>query len=91
MSVSRYAHFFMTFSQNLSSAFQQTAPSLSNFSELIDLNWIEDCLKTDRESIGQKKKTPRRACCMASYWTCIVPRPAHLVCCSAAAAGFWHG
>ncbi|EEY94559.1 transposase, IS4 family [Acinetobacter johnsonii SH046] len=58
MSVSRYAHFFMTFSQNLSSAFQQTAPSLSNFSELIDLNWIEDCLKRTGKASVRKRKLP---------------------------------
>jgi len=52
MSVSRYAHFFMVFSQSFSSAFQQTPLSLSNFSELIDLNWIEDCWKQMRENIS---------------------------------------
>ena len=48
----------MTFSQNLSSAFQQTAPSLSNFSELIDLNWIEDCLKRTGKASVRKRKLP---------------------------------
>jgi hypothetical protein len=49
----------MTFSQNLSSAFQQTAPSLSNFSELIDLNWIEDCLKRTGKASVRKRKLPQ--------------------------------
>ncbi|MEQ1156668.1 transposase domain-containing protein, partial [Acinetobacter johnsonii] len=48
----------MTFSQNLSSAFQQTAPSLSNFSELIDLNWIEDYLKRTGKASVRKRKLP---------------------------------
>lgn len=42
----------MKLSQNLDITLQQTLPSLSQFSELIDLNWIEDCLnQTGKASI----------------------------------------
>ena len=41
----------MNLSQNLDLTLKQTLPSLSQFSELIDLNWIEDCLdQTGKEA-----------------------------------------
>lgn len=58
MSVCKYAHFFMNLSQNLDFTLQQTLPSLSHFSEFIDLNWIEDCLEQTGKASIRKRKLP---------------------------------
>ncbi|WP_171530941.1 transposase domain-containing protein, partial [Acinetobacter defluvii] len=48
----------MKLSQNLDITLQQTLPSLSQFSELIDLNWIEDCLNQTGKASIRKRKLP---------------------------------
>ncbi len=48
----------MNLSQNLDLTLKQTLPSLSQFSELIDLNWIEDCLDQTGKASIRKRKLP---------------------------------
>src|SRR5690606_13783583 len=56
MSVCKYAHFFMTLSENLDCTLQHSLPSLSHFSEFIDFNWIEESLhQTGKASIRRRK------------------------------------
>ena len=58
MSVCKYTHFFMNLSHHLDLTRQQTLPSLSHFNELIDLNWIEACLKETGKASIRKRKLP---------------------------------
>ena len=48
----------MNLSQNLDLTLKQTLPSLSQFSELIDLNWIEDRLNQTGKASIRKRKLP---------------------------------
>lgn len=48
----------MNLSQNLDLTLQQTLPSLSHFKELIDLNWIEDCVNQTGKASIRKRKLP---------------------------------
>ena len=58
MSVCKYAYFFMTLSQNLDLTLQQSMPSLTNFSELIDFNWIEESLRQTGKASIRRRKLP---------------------------------
>ncbi len=58
MSVYKYAHFFMTLSQNLELISQQSPLTLAHFSELIDLNWIEQSLQQTGKASIRKRKPP---------------------------------
>lgn len=48
----------MNLSQNLDLTLQQASTSLSNFSELIDLKWIDDCLQQTGKASIRKRKLP---------------------------------
>ena len=48
----------MTLSQNLDLTLQQSMPSLAHFSELIDLNWIEESLHQTGKASIRKRKLP---------------------------------
>ncbi len=58
MSVYKYAHFFMTLSQNLELISQQSPLILAHFSEMIDLNWIEQSLQQTGKASIRKRKPP---------------------------------
>ena len=48
----------MNLSHHLDLTLQQTLPPLSHFNELIDLNWIEACLKETGKASIRKRKLP---------------------------------
>lgn len=50
--------FFMTLSQNLELISQQSPLTLAHFSELIDLNWIEQSLQQTGKASIRKRKLP---------------------------------
>ena len=49
--------FFMNLLHHLDLTLQQTLPSLSHFNELIDLNWIEACLKETGRHLSERENS----------------------------------
>ena len=48
----------MTLSENLDCTLQHSLPSLSHFSEFIDLNWIEESLRQTGKASIRRRKLP---------------------------------